>query len=253
MIPPLMKALWDVPDSVETAITTRMGGISRPPYDTLNLGFHVGDDHQTVESNRRTLQNSLPGNPAIQWLKQIHGTKALTATSVTDEALEADALYTREVGLALTVMVADCMPVFLATGDGNEIAVAHAGWRGLVSGVLENTLSCFQADSSEVRAFLGPAIGPCHFEVGTEVRQQFMDVAVPAVLADTEAAFTAGQQDGKWMADLYRLATIRLQNSGVTDIKGAPRCTVCHAKHFYSYRRDGETGRFAAMIWKNAS
>lgn len=250
---PLVLPDWELPAGVFACVTTRLGGSSTAPWDSCNLGLHVGDDSAAVEANRKRLQAELEQRCSstglrLQWLQQVHGTRVLcveTATPVPPP--EADAAYTRASGIACAVLTADCLPVLFCSADGKELAVAHAGWRGLVGGVLERTLASFQAPPQQILAWLGPAIAACHFEVGAEVRARFLEQAPTAAQAATDAAFRFAA-DGKYLADLYQLARLRLQAAGLTRISGQPRCTVCDARQWYSYRRDGVTGRFASLI-----
>ncbi len=212
------------------------------PYDSLNLGEHVGDDAQAVARNRQCLVTAagLPQMPL--WLEQVHGTRVMTLDGQTPEDLRADAVYSNVAGLVCAVMTADCLPVLFASQAGDEVAAAHAGWRGLCHGVLENTVARFAAAPENITAWLGPAIGRNRFEVGAEVRAAFMDIDSAAA-----AAFTPHGE--KFLADLYLLARQRLQRAGIFTIYGGNRCTMNEMSHFFSYRRDGTTGRMASLIW----
>jgi YfiH family protein len=242
-------------------MTTRMGGVSLGPWDSLNLGVHVGDDPAAVLENRHRVrkQGSLPSEPV--WLEQVHGTSvveldaASTPRIVSDaEHLmqsprpRADASITRAHGVVCAIQVADCMPVLFAARDGSVVGAAHAGWRGLASGVLGATVSAMNASPDQIIAWIGPTIGPSHFEVGDDVVSAFRDTAERSDLAPTEAAFKR-KFDGKWLCDLYALARIRLAALGITSVSGGGWCTFEDAQRFYSYRRDGQTGRMAALIW----
>lgn len=244
---------WDSPPGVFACVTTRSGGHSSKPYDSFNLGTHVADAPDAVQANRALLLAALqacsaPAHVNVQWLQQVHGTHVHRVdVPVPQPPPEADALYTRLSGIACAVLTADCLPVLFAAGDGSEIAVAHAGWRGLVNGILERTVAQFRAPPASIRAWLGPAIAACHFEVGAEVRQRFLEAAPAALQAATAGAFR-GVEGGKYFADLYLLARLRLQALGLDQITGQPRCTVCDAGRWYSYRREGLTGRFATLI-----
>ena len=233
---------WPAPAHVKAISTTRVGGTSVAPYQSFNLGLHVGDDPQSVCHHRDSLQQQLRLSSSPAWLNQVHSTRVLTLTKPLLEAVDADGSYTQQPGIACTVMTADCLPVLLCDKAGTQVAAVHAGWRGLVDGIIEQALALFDAPSGEILAWLGPAIGPQQFEVGEEVRQQFM-----AVLPEAECAFTAHGE--KWLADIYQLAHQRLCHSGITHIYGGEHCTVTESETFFSYRRDGITGRQASLIW----
>jgi hypothetical protein len=233
---------WPLPAGVKACSTTRHGGISLPPYDSLNLGTHVGDEAQAVAVNRQRLVEGadLPQMPV--WLEQVHGTRVVRLDGQTPADLQADAVYSNVPGQVCAVMTADCLPVLFCSQAGDEVAAAHAGWRGLCNGVLEQTLAAFTAEPGRISAWLGPAIGPQQFEVGPEVRAAFIAVDDAAA-----AAFTP--QGDKFLADIYLLARQRLQRAGIHAIYGGDRCTVSEISHFFSYRRDGITGRLASLIW----
>lgn len=234
---------WPLPTGVKACSTTRLGGVSLPPYDSLNLATHVGDDPERVAHNRQLLLASagLPQMPV--WLEQVHGTRVLVLDGQTPGDLRADAVYSRVAGQVCAVMTADCLPVLFASQTGDEVAAAHAGWRGLCQGILENTLAHFRAAPDNILAWLGPTIGPAQFEVGAEVRAAFV-AADPAAVG----AFTPHAAE-KYLADIYLLARLRLQRAGITAIYGGNTCTVSKKSHFFSYRRDGVTGRLASLIW----
>lgn len=240
---------WSVPSRIRAFTTTRYGGVSEGVYAGLNLGNHVGDDPRLVNQNRQLLDDSHRWD-SVQWLQQTHSTIVHKAGVVeageSGEVPEADACWTDKPGQACAVMTADCLPVFICNRQGTRVAVAHAGWRGLVDGIVEQTLQQFSQD--DVSIWLGPAIGPQAFEVGDEVRQQFCDV-----LPVSEQAFTASVNSGKWLADIYQLARLRLQHAGIDCISGGDYCTYSQADDFYSYRRDGVTGRMASVIWIDPS
>ena len=233
---------WPAPGNIRATVSTRRGGYSKPPFDGFNLGDHVGDESDAVNKNRRLLNEalSLPGEPA--WLEQIHTTNVVNAAKV-NSPVRADASFTAEKNMVCVVMTADCLPVFFCSEDGSEVAVVHAGWRGLAAGVLEATVKKLKSPAKEIMAWMGPAIGPEYFEVGGEVRDAFMKQN-PA----TENAFSKNQ-NGKWLADIYSLARVRLEQVGVRNISGGDFCTYKNAEQFYSYRRDGKTGRMASLIW----
>ena len=236
---------WPALRAVRALHTTRVGGVSRPPYASLNLGDHVGDDRRAVAANRALLRGALAGGGDPRWLEQVHGTRVVDAAacSLGDLPPAADASFAREPGVVCAVMTADCLPVLFCDDAGSVVAAAHAGWRGLLAGVLEETVAAMGVAPATLLAYLGPAIGPRAFEVGDEVRAAF--VADGAELA---AAFLP-TQPGKWLADLYLLARLRLSRIGVTRVHGGNFCTHSDADRFFSYRRDGQTGRMASMIW----
>lgn len=232
---------WPAPASVRATVTTRAGGVSSGPWTSLNLATHVGDDPAAVAENRRRLRAALdlPSEPA--WLQQVHGHAVARLPGPLPDA--ADAAVAFGPGAVCAVLVADCLPVFLASRDGDRVGVAHAGWRGLTAGVIEATVVALGSDPARVVAWLGPAIGPQAFEVGEEVRAAFM-------AGDPAAAthFHPGRA-GHWLADLPGLARRRLMQCGVASVHGGGTCTVSDPARFYSYRRDGVTGRMAALAW----
>lgn len=232
---------WPAPARVRALVTTRAGGVSMAPYAGLNLGDHVGDDPARVAQNRAILRASLPAEPA--WLKQVHGIAVLDADSDI-AASEADASVARQAGPVCAVLTADCLPVLFCDRDGSVVAAAHAGWRGLVGGMLEATVAAMQVPADRIMAWLGPAIGAHAFEVGDEVRDAFVNAQ-----AQADAAFIARTGSNKWLADIYALARFRLQRIGVNQVYGGGACTYSEAERFYSYRRDGVTGRMASLIW----
>ncbi|WP_210395811.1 peptidoglycan editing factor PgeF [Motiliproteus sediminis] len=241
---------WPAPARVNALATTRLGGVSRPPYDSLNLGDHVDDDPVRVAQNRERLQAEVGAGVKLSWLQQVHGTRVVDAAAITpDEPPTADAAWTGCADTACVVMTADCLPVLFCDRAGTRVAAAHAGWRGLADGVLEQTLAALAGDPSEVLCWLGPAIGPAAFEVGEEVRERFV-----AELPASGSAFVAQPGTGnKWLADLYQLARLRLQRAGVTAVYGGDCCTFSDTERFFSYRRDGVTGRMATLIWLAAA
>lgn len=249
---PLIQPDWPAPTGVHACVTTRVGGVSEAPWDSLNLGTHVGDDPADVGENRARLLAALQRiAPAAdpQWLNQVHGTTVLEADP--DAAVrarvapDADAVWTDRPGVPCVVMTADCLPVFFCDRDGTRVAVAHAGWRGLCDGILEATSRVFP-DPARVLAWLGPAIGPAAFEVGEEVRAAFV-----AVQADAACHFRPSPNGGRWLADLYGLARLRLAAAGIAAVTGGGLCTFTDRERFFSYRRDGRTGRLASVIWRS--
>jgi len=231
---------WAVPVNVRALQTTRNGGVSGAPWDSFNLGDHVGDDPAAVVANRAKLALRLPAEPC--WLTQVHGTVAVDAEKM-PKIKTADASFARQPGHVCVVMTADCLPVLFCDRQGTVVAAAHAGWRGLLAGVLESTVAAMRVPSGDLLAWLGPAIGPRCFEVGDEVRRAF-------VAADSAAslAFMPGAP-GKWLCDIYLLARQRLRALGLCSVSGGGACTVSESERYFSYRRDGVTGRMASLIW----
>jgi hypothetical protein len=249
--PQVLSADWPAPPGVRALFTLRAGGVSRDAYASLNLGAHVGDDAQAVAENRRRMIAALrlPAEPL--WLTQVHGTEVVPADDIGDAAqrtaiARGDAAVTRQPGRVLAVLVADCLPVLLARTDGSAVAIAHAGWRGLAAGVLEAAVRSIGGPPQQLLAWLGPAIGPAHFEVGEQVRTAFCRHSAQAA-----SAFAVNAR-GRWQCDLHQLAAQRLAALGVRSVHGEPRCTYADADSFYSFRRDGVTGRAAALIWIDA-
>ena len=247
-----LVAQWPAPACVKAFMSTRAGGISPSPWDSLNLGDHVGDAPQRVERNRALLQEALGVRPVF--LDQVHGTEVLALTAASAQRLQGDACITDMSGLACTIMVADCLPVLLCDPKGRWVAAAHAGWRGLAGGVLEALVQAAEAhgtDPGDMLAWLGPCIGPAAFQVGSEVRQAFVEVDPACVIC-----FVPDQQ-GKWLADLPGLARRRLARMGLHQVHGndgrSEWCTVSSVSSFFSHRRDasvlGASGRMAALIW----
>jgi len=249
---------WPAPARVRALSTTRKGGVSAGPYGLadgraggLNLGTHVGDDPAAVAANRARLASHLPAMP--HWLEQVHGCGVATADDAGegDDVPRADASVSATAGHVCAIMTADCLPVLLCNTDGTVVGAAHAGWRGLCDGVIEATLARMATRAgagARWLAWLGPAIGPDAFEVGAEVREAFLQQALPDERAAVAAAFVAGAP-GKFLADLYALARIRLARAGCTQVFGGNTCTVSDADRFYSYRRDRTTGRMATLVW----
>jgi YfiH family protein len=233
---------WPAPANVRAAVTTRTGGVSLKPYDSFNLATHVGDNPSAVHENRARLRTAcaLPAEPV--WLKQVHGVAMVDAAQGGID-LEADAAFAAQPGAVCAVLTADCLPVLLCNRTGTRVAALHAGWRGLAAGVIEAGVKTMGIPGNELLAWLGPAIGPASFEVGPEVRAAF-------VQHDTQAAqaFRDGH-GGKYLADIYKLARQRLQHLEVAAVYGGGFCTVKERARFFSYRRDGATGRMAALIW----
>lgn len=230
---------WPAPARVKACVTTRSGGVSAAPFDSCNLGDHVGDEPQSVQKNRQRLISLLGCKPA--WLRQVHGIEVGEAQP--GQVLEADASWTAKPGVACVAMTADCLPVLFCDRAGTRVAAAHAGWRGLAAGVLEATLDTLALPVDQVLVWLGPAIGAQAFEVGAEVREAFV-----AQHAHAAGAFQPSHNPGKFIADIYQLARIRLAARGIDAVYGGDFCTF-NDPRFYSYRRSAQTGRFASLIW----
>ena len=233
---------WPLPPGVRALQTTRCGGVSSGAWSGFNLGDHVADDPAAVAANRAALAAYIGCEP--RWLRQVHGTTVCDLDRCAAEVQEADAALARQVGQVCVVMTADCLPVLLCADDGSVVSAVHAGWRGLLAGVIEAAIREMAVPGRRILAWLGPAIGPAAFEVGDEVRAAF-------VAADAAAApCFRTSPGGRWLADLYGLARLRLAGSGVLNVAGGDECTFRDEARFYSYRRDGVTGRMATLIWK---
>ncbi|WP_038051633.1 peptidoglycan editing factor PgeF [Thioalkalivibrio sp. ALJ1] len=249
-LPMLGPDRGELPPGVWALQTTRDGGVSTGPWRSLNLALHTGDDLEAVAENRYRLQIELGLIEPVAWPIQVHGTRVIAAQDLQaaleqDRTPEADAVVTDQPGYVCAVQTADCLPVVLATEDGEAVGVAHAGWRGLADGVLEAGVEALRLmrPGVGIRAWMGAAIGPEAFEVGREVRDAFLDHDVGAA-----GAFRPGC-DGRLLADLYALARHRLERVGVLDVSGGGRCTFTEEHRFFSYRRDGETGRMGTLVW----
>ncbi len=251
---------WHLPAGVSAMVTTRKGGVSQSGYGSLNLGTHVGDEPANVRRNRDRLRRWLPDAVTIQWLKQVHGTKVARsrqrrlAPGFRLGVYTADACSVTQPNIAATVLTADCLPVLFAAEDGQQVAAAHAGWRGLLAGVLEETVLTFKRSPASITCWLGPAIGPCHFEVGGEVRAAFLAFE-QARARDPEpvaACFrlTRESPTAKYLMDIYAVARLRLHYAGVKTVSGGNFCTVCDREYWFSYRRDGAvSGRMVSLIY----
>ena len=235
---------WPAPANVRAIQTTRAGGVSVAPYDTLNLGMHVEDNPLNVARNRQLLNVCVPTEPV--WLNQVHGVTVIDADE-TSCVPDADAAFSKSKGAVCAVMTADCLPLLFCNHEGTVVAATHAGWRGLCDGVIEATIDAMQVPPDSLMVWLGPAIGPQAFEVGEEVRQEFI-----AQQGEAKDAFIPAGDD-KWLGNMYRLAQLRLGRMGVTEIYGGgidqDFCTYTDASRFFSFRRDGKTGRMASLIW----
>jgi len=244
----LITPNWPAPDNIHAYSSTRLSGESQGVYEGLNLALHVGDDPQIVAQNRRQLSEAinLPNEPF--WLNQVHQATALNASIKQNKiedgvAPDADASFSLQANQVCTVMTADCLPVLICNSQGNKVAAVHAGWRGLAEGVIENLVAGLSERPGRLLAWLGPAIGPQAFEVGEDVRRVFVDKFTQAELAFIQ------NRPGHYLADIYQLARLVLSNVGVKAIYGGEYCTFNDAHHFYSFRRDGTTGRQASLIW----
>lgn len=244
--PIFLRPDWPAPANVRAATTLRSAGASTGAYASCNLGDHVGDAPIAVAANRAAVTAALALPRAPAWLQQVHGTRVVNAAEVT-APIAADGSFATAPGAVCAVLTADCLPVLLCTFAGDAVAALHAGWRGLADGVIEAGVRALARPGELMLAWLGPAIGPQRFEVGAEVRAQFCahDPAAGAAFVPTA--------DGKWLADIYLLARQRLAALGVTAVYGGELCTVSDAQRFYSYRRDGVTGRMASLIWLQPS
>ncbi len=251
-----LNADWPTPSNIIAGVTTRKGGVSEGVYSTNNLALHVGDNTLSVKKNRIALDKSLSGEKHWQWLDQVHGNSVVEALSLSMTTSlraisipQADACYTQQSNTVCTVLTADCLPILICNKQGSEVAAVHAGWRSLCNGVIENTIAAMQSAAEDLLVWFGPAIGANQFEVGEDVRQAFMQANCGAL---SEVVFKPiEEKPGKYLSDIYQLATIRLQALDVSAIYGGQYCTVSDKHSFYSYRRDGETGRMASFIYIN--
>ena len=253
-IPELIIPDQPLAPNVVVGTSTRVGGFSDAPWDSLNLGLNGGDDEPTVQRNRSHLAAHFQMSPPV-WLNQCHTTQVLglpdgaALPGASGDYVSAyDAAWTNQVDRVLVVLTADCLPVVIASQDGSEVAVAHAGWRGLAGGILERTVGSFSGAPDTLSVWLGPAIGPQCFEVGDDVLDAF--IAKTDATSETRAAFVATGQTGKWLADLYQLARLRLTALGVSNLTGGTHCTFTESSRFFSYRRDGSaSGRMGTFVW----
>lgn len=257
----MLRPNWPLPENVAIAFTDRHGGSSCGPYDSLNLGLHVGDNPQTVLANRRLLLSSLALPCEPLWLEQVHGVEVVSISQLTNSTSVplADGSYSDRYGQVCAVMTADCLPVLLCDKQGRQVAAVHAGWRGLCAGVIEQAVKHFSVPACELIACLGPCIGPSQFEVGVEVRSAFIDNAYADNLVAIADCFipkvstiqTNGSQvstTDKYLADMVGLAKVRLLQLGIETVYSVDECTVLNNDYF-SYRRDKHTGRMASLIW----
>jgi len=236
---------WPAPNRVKAVCTTRNGGVSQGPWASLNLGDHVADNPDAVAGNRASLSDELKLPACPQWLQQVHGVRVVNASlDIGVEPPQADAAWSDQAGCVLAVMTADCLPILITSRCGKAIAAAHGGWRGLAGGIVQETVTSLPVAASKLIAWLGPAIGPQHFEVGSDVCAAFADPDFAPHFVPREG------MKGKYLADIFGLARVLLHRSGVTEVYGGGLCTVADSR-FYSHRRDaGVTGRMAALIWR---
>jgi YfiH family protein len=240
----ILKPNWHTAPNVSAVTSTREGGVSKAPFSGLNLGMHVGDNPADIEANRAQLAAlaNMPSAPV--WLNQTHSTVVANIATPTDVVINGDASFTTRPGVVLSAMTADCLPILLAANDGTAVSAVHAGWRGLADGIVENAVSLFESD---LQAWIGPAIGFDSFEVGEDVREAFC-----ASHPEYAIAFKPHPTSGKWLADLASIAEMKLKSLGVNSVTQSGLCTFEDPTRFYSYRRDGKTGRMASFIWINA-
>jgi len=227
---------WDRPANVHVAVTDRLGGVSDAPFGAFNLATHVGDSEACVLENRRKLIHCLGLETSPFWLDQVHGAEILRIEQKSQCGTKADGVYTQSAALPLAIMTADCMPILVCDREGTQIAAAHAGWRGLASGIIENIVGQFT--TRDLLVFLGPTIDVCHYEIDDAVKKQF----------NCAASFLPSKERGRWMFDLYHEASQQFESLGISKITMQRRCTYCD-ESLYSYRRDVQTGRFASLIW----
>jgi len=247
---------WEAPVNVKSLVTTRCDGYSKAPFDSFNLGAHVEDNNDNVRKNRQRLAELLPSEPI--WLNQVHSDLVVDAGK-TISGTDADGSYTTQANVVSVVLTADCLPVLVCTRQGDGVAALHAGWRGLANGILEQgiekLLAATKRRPEDLLVWLGPAIGPENFEVGEDVRQSFLQQSMQNshYYTQIEQCFTPSKntsdEKNKWFADIYQLARIRLSLMGVENCSGGNYCTYNDKEKFYSYRRDGKTGRMASLIW----
>jgi len=235
-----LKPDWTAPANVRAFTTTRKGGFSQGRWSSLNLGGNSGDDPQHIEQNLRLLQTSLPSAPC--WLNQVHGANVAKLNGHTSPETGADAATSNVAGQVCAILSADCLPVLFCDRSGTRVAAAHAGWRGLAAGVLEATVAAMGCHPGDLMAWLGPAIGPRAFEVGEDVFETFAG-------ADSGNLAAFKRHGNRWLADLYQLARIKLAKTGLEQVTGGEQCTFTDNCRFFSYRRDGLTGRMASVIW----
>ncbi|MDD9889450.1 MAG: peptidoglycan editing factor PgeF [Gammaproteobacteria bacterium] len=244
----VLSADWPAPKNIHAFVTTRNGGISEGAYGTFNLANHVGDAPLAVAGNRDLLREALPARIFFQWMDQVHGSDVKTIASA-GTVITADGLVTQESAIACCVLTADCLPILLTNQSGTEIAAVHGGWRGLRAGILHSVIDSMRSKPDEIMAWLGPAIGPCHYQVGLEIREAFLKESAEDEAESVSRCFSQSDDPEKLQFDLYALARFRLGRLGVSSLYGGSFCTHCDEKKFYSFRRDGVTGRMASIIF----
>lgn len=238
-----LKPDWPAPPSIKAFTTTRKFGHSKAPYDKFNLADHVEDDPEAVKKNRQQLREELALPTQPLWIHQVHGTKVISLDEVHDSSPEADAVITQSPHRVCAVLTADCLPILLCNSEGNEVGAIHAGWKGLLAGVIDSTLEALNTPNEQLMVWLGPAIGPDAFEVDAEIRDAYMKRNL-----NNQSAFK--EKEGHWHGDIYQLAKINLLQLGVHQVYGGNFCTYTDEQRFYSFRRSkGVTGRMASIIW----
>lgn len=249
-VPDLIYADWPAPDNITALVTCRTNGASQTPYNGFNLAKHVGDNEKAVEQNRQLLIQHCDGLNRVQWLNQIHGTDTFVA-SIKDVVPDADASFTQETGLACAILTADCLPIVICDRQGTQVAAIHAGWRGLADGIIERTCEYFSIPNNELLVWFGPAISQPNYEVGTDVLQAFLASVDPKLREEVRVEFSPNtQKPGHYFVDLYQIARIKFRHLGVNALYGGQFCSYADDARFYSYRRDGITGRMATLIYK---
>ena len=240
---------WPAVDRIHAFITERTGGFSTGKFESLNLAHHVNDDFSAVERNRGLLKSSVSADLTFQWMHQIHS-DIVNVVSVASSPVKGDSLICREPGIACCVLTADCLPVFLTNLKGTEIAIIHAGWRGICRGVLNKTVNKMCSQPNDLMAWLGPAIGPCHYEVGDDLKIAFKNsISSKKLWSRIETCFAESPTEGKFFLDLNKTAGAILNHLGVSNIYGNDHCTFRDSEKYFSYRRDGETGRMVSAIF----
>ena len=240
---------WPLQDKVNAFTTTRNGGVSSAPFDSFNLAMHVHDDAADVQANRQQLQKYLSDQVQIKWLKQVHGNHVVNASAIAADEVEADAAFTTDEHIACAVLTADCLPILISDKNGECIAAVHAGWRGVINGVITNTISAMSSHVKPSYAWLGPAIGPSVFEVGEDVCDAYnqTDFAFKDCFIEKN---THPKKTGKWNLNIYQAAKVVLNAADISNVYGGEYCTFNDSDQFYSYRRNAVTGRMATIISK---